>query len=114
MGQIKVYKKRTVLVKWTGEKIVVDIPIEVIDQAMSSPTMKINSEHFIRTNAINEWYSLNVTDESEARIMDTFPNHVDVLMKEIEERKKKWLRVNKEIIGNIFSRIIGNNGSDTE
>lgn len=79
MTKIKVYKTKTVLVKWNWEKIVVDIPYKTVEKAMSAETIKISTWHSIRTKAINEWYEYNVTDEIEAYIMDEYPQIQDQL-----------------------------------
>lgn len=67
-------------------------------------TMKVLDWHSVKTAAINEWYRLEITDEIEAWIMDEFPSIKDELMKDVNERKKSWQKVSKEIVWNIVAR----------
>jgi len=103
-NDIKVYKTKSVLVKWNWDKIITDIPYDQLEKAMQAPTIKISKWHTIRTNAVNEWYEYNITDELEAWIMEEYPQYQKQLMEELRIRRKEWKRVNKEIIVNILNR----------
>lgn len=106
MGKIKVYKRKTVLVKWNWEKITVDIPYKTVEKAMSAETIKISPWHSIRTKAINEWYELNITDEIEAYIMDEYPDIQTQLLEEMKKRRKEGKRVSKVIVNNVAQRFM--------
>ena len=109
MWKIKVYKQKTVLVKWNWDKILVDVPFEAIEKSMNNETIKIAEGHYIRTKAINERYAYNVTDEIEVYIDDNFPDHSQEIKKIIDDRRKAWQRVNKEIVNIIHENIININ-----
>lgn len=107
MWSLKVYKTKTVLVKRNNEKIVVDIPFDVVDWELNKEwnnTLKISKGHTIKSSAINEWYVLNITDEIEAWIMDEYPDIQNELMADVKKRRKEGKKVNKEIVVNIIQR----------
>ena len=98
---LQVYKQKTVLVKRTGEKITVDIPYDVVNQAMATDALKIWECHSIRTKAINERYGYNVTDDLEVRVDENYKELSNEIMAVVRKRRKDGERVNKEIVANI-------------
>lgn len=109
MTKLQVYKRKTVLVKRTGEKIVVDMPFEVVEKAMQNDVVKIGNWHTIRSKAINERYEYNITNEIEARVDENFRDISEQLMDIINDRKKRWLRISKEIVASIASKVYKDN-----
>ena len=106
---IKVYKEKTILEKFNGDKITVDKPFSEIEKIMDDDQMtriKISSlNRKIRKTSIHDFYSYNVTDELEAWIEDTYPDIKNDLKQEKEKREKEGFRNNKEIIQNIAQKF---------
>ena len=105
-NDVQIFRERTVLVKWTWEKVVVNAPFKAVNELMQKNTIKIWVEHFIKTSAINERFAYNLTDSDEFWVQENYPTIADEVLLIISQRRKEKKRVNKGIITIIAKRIL--------
>lgn len=103
---IKAFKQKTVLVKRTWERVIVDVPFEKIKEAMKAQTLVIWRNHIIRTSAINEYYELNMTNEVDLFIEEEFPDISEEITRIVAERRRNGMRVTKAIVTNIAALLL--------